>query len=93
MYLLIRGRAAMNKIHKSHPNCQRRMAFATAGFATVGLTGLRRGLRPLSGAPLSGAAISAPVHPAYRLVKEENVEEYGTQCYVYEHEATKAQVM
>jgi len=61
------------------------MAFATAGLA--GGAALRRRFS-------SRLTVAAAVqHPAYRLVKEEKVEEYGSNCLIYEHLQTKAQVL
>ena len=38
-------------------------------------------------------ASAPPAHPAFSLVRSETIDEYGAVCHVYEHVASKAQVL
>ena len=104
MHSLVRARATLRRSVKEtigkrgvtgsvSPKFAKRsgFAFATAGLATAALRRSARGLRPSS--TMASETVSSKTHESYKLLKEEYVAEYGTTCFVYEHIATKAQVL
>mmetsp|Transcript_7600 Transcript_7600/g.11407 ORF Transcript_7600/g.11407 Transcript_7600/m.11407 type:complete len:1060 (+) Transcript_7600:42-3221(+) len=83
-------RSSVSKKNGMMRSNKKTFALISSGLAVGGLS---RFLTTRRWASAVLTELQAPSHPAFALIGTERVEELDAECYVYEHEKTKAQVM
>ena len=68
-------------------------AWASLRKPRWGFQGSTTRLHSAVASPEETTTKAAPAHPSFTLVKSETIDEYGAVCHIYEHVASKAQVL